>query len=155
MAAATCYCDGIKHLEEVIAKVTEQSFGGAFFRIEFNPLVIDGLSIAEYLIDATVNIQFGIDIVCTPFVSQLKLVFKVIETIVHRRSTQHQHFGLDSLANHAVHQPLVTVLLMIGVEVLFFFIFVHIAAVAEVVAFIYHYKVVITPVDMLQIKPIA
>ena len=148
MAAATCYCNSIKHLEEVIAKVTEQSLCGTFFRIKFHPLVINGLGIAEYLIDATVNIQLSVDIVCSPLVSQLKLVFKVIETIVHRCGTQHQHFGLDSLANHTIHQSLVTVLFTIGVEILIF-IFVHIAAVAEVMAFIYYYKVVITPVDML------
>ena len=93
------------------------------------------------------------------FVCQLQLVLQVVKAVVDWSGTQHQDFCLDSCSNHLVHQSLIAVFLLLTIiydiqVVSLIILVIHITAIAEIVAFVYDYQVVVTPVDSFKINSV-
>ena len=74
----------------------------------------------------------------------MQLVLEVVKTVVHRGGRQHQDFCPYACADNAVHQLQIAVLTRIVVIL----VCRHLTTVAEVMAFVYHHKVVVSPVDI-------
>ena len=80
-------------------------------------------------------------------VSESQLVFKVEKTVVDRSRREHKDFGVHAGKNDPVEKLQVTVFMLIFSR--------QFAAVAEVVGFINHHKVVIAPIEPVQIKTVG
>ena len=74
------------------------------------------------------------------------LVLQINKTVVDRRCREHQNFGFNSGTNHLIHQTLVSVILRLAVRT---------NAVAEVVRFINHHKIIVAPVQAIQVKTVG
>ena len=90
------------------------------------------------------------------FVCQLQLVLQVVEAVVDRSGTQHQDFCLDSCSNYLVHQSLIAVFLLLFsiIQYIQVIILIYITAITEIVALVYDYQVVVTPVDSFKINSV-
>ena len=132
---------------------------GALFGLQLGPSVVCQLCRAEHIIYAAVDVKNLVDLLSMSFVCQLQLVLQVVETVVDWSGTQHQDFCLDSCSNYLVHQSLIAVFLLLTIiydiqVVSLIILVIHITAIAEIVAFVYDYQVVVTPVDSFKINSV-
>ena len=98
------------------------------------------------------QIKNSVNILCTTFVCQLKLVLQIVKSVVDRSSTKHQHFCFDTRTYYLIHKALIAVLFF---RTLFLVIFVYIATITEIVTLVNHNEVIVAPIDMLQIQSIT
>ena len=160
MASASGDGNRIQQFEEIEVQFFKQALRGALFGLQLGPSVVSQLCRAEHIIYAAVDVKNLVDLLSMTFVCQLQLVLQVVEAVVDRSSTQHQDFCLDSCSNYLVHQSLIAVFLLLltiiqYIQVVSLIILViHITAIAEIVAFVYDYQVVVTPVDSFKINSV-
>ena len=141
----------VEYLKEVEAEAVKQCLCCAFFLRQFRPTIERSLSIAEDVVNRCGGIEQFVETLCITLVCELQLITQVVEAVVDRRSRQHQHFGFDTCADNLVHQLQVTVL----TRILVVLVSGDFATVAEVMAFVNHDKVVISPVDMFEVEAVA
>ena len=159
MASASGDGNRIQQFEEIEVQFFKQALRGALFGLQLGPSVICQLCRAEHIIYAAVDVKNLVDLLSMTFVCQLQLVLQVVEAVVDRSSTQHQDFCLDSCSNYLVHQSLIAVFLLLTIiydiqVVSLIILVIHITAIAEIVAFVYDYQVVVTPVDSFKINSV-
>ena len=143
MLAGACNGHGIQNLKKVEVEHTHQLLGCALAGGKLAPCVKLLLCRAEDFLHAAVGVQLVLPRAAVALIRQRQLVAQVIKAVVDRRGGKHQHTGARTGADDLVHQLGVAV----GLAVV-----VHIAAVAEVVAFVDHSKVVGCPVQLAQIS---
>ncbi len=86
----------------------------------------------------------------------MELVFQIVETVVDRCGAEHQDLGLNAGANDLIHQPLVAILFSWRSFCLReVFNLVYISPVSKIMAFVYHYQVIIAPIDIGKIQSVA
>ena len=159
MASASGNGNRIQQFKEIEVQFFKQALRGALFGLQLGPSVICQLCRAEHIIYAAVDVKNLVDLLSMTFVCQLQLVLQVVEAVVDRSSTQHQDFCLDSCSNYLVHQSLIAVFLLLTIiydiqVVSLIILVIHITAIAEIVAFVYDYQVVVTPVDSFKINSV-
>ena len=159
MASASGDGNRIQQFEEIEVQFFKQALCGALFGLQLGPSVVCQLCRAEHIIYAAVDVKNLVDLLSMTFVCQLQLVLQVVEAVVDGSSTQHQDFCLDSCSNHLVHQSLIAVFLLLTIiydiqVVSLIILIIHITAITEIVAFVYDYQIVVTPVDSFKINSV-
>ena len=159
MASASGNGNRIQQFKEIEVQFFKQALRGALFGLQLGPSVVCQLCRAEHIIYAAVDVKNLVDLLSMSFVCQLQLVLQVVETVVDWSGTQHQDFCLDSCSNYLVHQSLIAVFLLLTIiydiqVVSLIILVIHITAIAEIVAFVYDYQVVVTPVDSFKINSV-
>ena len=106
-------CDGyaIQHLKEVKVQVLEQFICSSFFSRQFAPCIKCFLGSAEDLVNRGGCIKLFIDLRRVALISQCKLVFQVVETVVYRCRREHQHLCSDTSSNDLIQQLEISILL--------------------------------------------
>ena len=140
----------VKHLEKVETQRLQQLFGRPCFQRQVYPFIVSPLRLTENLIDGFFRFQQRVDFGSIAFVSQLQLVFQVIKAVIDRRSREHQHLGLHACLDYLVHQAEIAVFLWVFIILCSSYL----ASVSEVVAFVDDHKVVVAPVDVIQLHPV-
>ena len=159
MASASGDGYRIQQFEKVEVQLIKQTLRGALFGLQLGPSVVRQLCRAEHIIYAAVDVKNLVDLLSMTFVCQLQLVLQVVEAVVDWSGTQHQDFCLDSCSDYLVHQSLIAVFLLLTIiqyiqVVSLIILVIHITAIAEIVAFVYDYQVVVTPVDSFKINSV-
>ena len=159
MASASGDGNRIQQFKEIEVQFFKQALRGALFGLQLGPSVVCQLCRAEHIIYAAVDVKNLVDLLSMTFVCQLQLVLQVVETVVDWSGTQHQDFCLDSCSDYLVHQSLIAVFLLLTIiqyiqVVSLIILVIHITAIAEIVAFVYDYQVVVTPVDSFKINSV-
>ena len=152
MLPASCDGDGIEHLEEVEREHIQQPLRRAlFWVVDMCPGIVLCLSRAEDVLDGAIDIQLVIDEFLPALVSQLQLIFQVVEAIVDRGSREHQDFGPHAGADDLVHQSQVAVLAW----VLVLLVRSYLPAVAEVMTLVNDDEIIVAPVQQREVKAVA
>ena len=159
MASASGDGNRIQQFKEIEVQFFKQALRGALFGLQLGPSVVCQLCRAEYIIYAAVDVKNLVDLLSMTFVCQLQLVLQVVEAVVDWSGTQHQNFCLDSCSDYLVHQSLIAVFLLLTIiqyiqVVSLIILIIHITAITEIVAFVYDYQVVVTPVDSFKINSV-
>ena len=83
----------------------------------------------------------------------MQLVLQVVEAVVDRSGREHQHLGLDTSTDHLLHQLLVAVgfARFPVIEVRVKFLIIDVATIAEIMALVNDYQVVVAPVDAFEV----
>ena len=149
MASATGNGDSVKHLEEVKAECVEEFLCGALFWLKASPCSVGLTGFSEDAVDSFTGAQELVYIRGFSFVCKLELVLKINEAVVYRSCREHQDFGFDSRPDNTIHQLCVTVFLQVFVLVRS-----ETTSVAEIVGFVNDYKVVVAPIDILEIETV-
>ena len=137
---------GIKDLKEIKVHSFQQIVCCSLFHRQFAPGVEGCLRLPEYFIDRLGRIQFLIDQLRCTLISQCELVLKIIKTVVYRCSRKHQNLRLNTSSDNLVQKFQVPVFLLI--------ISGYFSAITEIMRFIDDHKVIVTPVQPIQIKTI-
>ena len=137
----------VEHFKEIKTEAVEQCFCGSLLGWKFTPVIECSLCLTENIVNGVLCFEKSVDVRYVALVSESKLILQVIKAVVDRSSRQHQDFCLDSCSNHFVHQLEITVLAWVLVVL----VGSDLTAVAEVVAFIDNYEVVVAPVDAFKV----
>ena len=111
MLSGSCYRNAVQNLEEVKVQHLQKIIRRAVARLPFAPGVKRLLRVAEYIINGTRGLKFTVNERTVTLIGQLKLVFQIIETRVHRRGGEHQHLSLDAFADNLLEKGCVAVIL--------------------------------------------
>ena len=147
--AGTGNRDAVQQLKKVEVQHLEQIFGCAVARLPLAPCIKCPLRISENFVNRTAGIEFFVNIIGVSFVSQGKLIFQVIEAVVDRRGGEHQHLCFHACTDDLFHQGYIAIVLGFFIRV-----FNQLAAVAEVVGFINHDKIVVAPIQSAKIQTV-
>ena len=86
MLATTSYRNSIKQLKEIETQRVEQTLSSSLIWFQTTPFVVGFLRLTENVVNVCAYLQTLIHDFRFAFVSQLQLVFQVVETIIDRRS---------------------------------------------------------------------
>ena len=126
----------VKQLEIVRIDHIGETFSGTFRIGQLAPLVEALLCYTRHMRNGGNAVRLG-KICVIAFGNQLYLITQVKQFVIHRRRRKHQHLGTHARLDHIFDEACVAVFL-VGIS----------ALVAEVVALVNHYKVVIAPTQM-------
>ena len=141
MLAGTGNRNAVQQLKKVEVQHFEQIFGCAVTGLPFAPCIKCPLRISENFVDRTAGIELFVNIIGVSFISQGKLIFQVIEAVIDRRGGEHQHLCFHACSDDLFHQGYIAIVLGFFIRV-----FNQLAAVAEVVGFINHNKIIVAPI---------
>ena len=134
--------NAVQNLKEIEVQHPHQLVCGAQLRIGIAPCVKGFLRVAENFFYAPMCGKLVRPRAAVALIGQRKLVAQVIEAVIHRCCRQHQHPCPCARTDDLVHKPRVAVFLAL---------FVGVAAVAEIVRFIDHHKVIRRPIQPREI----
>ena len=117
-----------------------------FFR-QLAPGVVDLLSLAEHRVNICLCLELFIELCRISLIGQGQLVAKVIKTIVDGSGREHQHLGPDPGLDDSVHEPSIAVF-----PAVFQLMRSLARAVSEVMTFVDHHQVIVSPVDTVNRK---
>ena len=138
--------NAIQHLEEVEVQRAKQRVRGPILRVQLAPRIEGLLGLPENLLDGLLGVELIVDEFRIAFVGKGQLILQVHETVVDRRSREHQHFGLHTGAYHLIHKPHIPVLLRVCMGT---------GTVAEVMRLVYDHQIVVAPVQTVQIEAVG
>ena len=137
----------VQHLKEVKIQHLEQCIGGPLLGRKTAPFIESLLGPAKDFINSGTGIQFLIDLGRVSLIGQRQLVFQVDKSIVNRGGREHQDLCTNTRADHLIHQLQVTVLFGVFTG--------DLSAVAEVMAFINNYQIIVAPVQPIQFNSVG
>ena len=102
------YVLGIRKLplyirKEIEAEHAKEALRSTLLVWELGPVVIRLLCLAEDIIQRCLGVEKAVHTLNVALVSKLKLVFQIVESVVHRRSGQHQDLGLHAGLDDFIH----------------------------------------------------
>ena len=136
----------VQQLKKVKIQCAQQRICGSFLLRQFAPCIERLLRLLENILHVFGCIQPLIKELRVPLIGKGKLVLQINKTVVDWRCREHQNFGFYSGTDHLIHQTLITVILRLAVRT---------NTVAEVVRFINHHKIIVAPVQAIQVKAIG
>ena len=135
----------VQQFKEIKIQHAQQSLCRSLFYRLLAPVVKCTLGIPENFFNGSFYFQFIFKLLRFPFISQCQLIPQIGKAVVYRCGRKHQDFGSYAGPYHSFHQSLVTV---------FFCVAVRTNAITEVVRFINHAQVIVTPVNTAQINTV-
>ena len=115
------------------------------------PGIVLCLSRAEDVLDGAIDIQLIVYEFLPALVSQLQLIFQVVEAIVDWCGREHQDFGPHAGADDLVHQSQVTVLAWVRVLL----VCRYLPAVAEVMTLVDDDEIIVAPIQQREVEAVA
>ena len=146
MLSGTGYRYTVQKFKKIKIKRPQQRIRRARFGRQFAPRIVCCLRLTEDFVNAFCCCKFFIDLLGIALISKSELIFQVDKLVIDRRCREHQDFCSHTRSDNSVHKFQITVFLCVLSR--------NFAAVAKIMAFINHNKIVISPVQAVEVDTV-